>query len=294
MVKRHFIAFAAALGLAAHLPGSDRTGGRQAAGQPAKWAMRALLLDLRRRGLKRFSAFYPTSTRGRCCGIHVQRSSRRIPTWSWSARTAIAGVQRVSRARFTTPPRQARVLLGNEGEAAPLVRNVEALDASRRLPVSSRLGVSGGNLPALAGDALQRVDLRVVQAFSFEGRSDPRSLAVLARARRFFGLRDLHELPANAGYEHAYDLTHQLARALRLAGRPDRAAVRAVLQRVRDYDGLLGRFARPFSPASHEAPYPAHAFMGRFSAAGAVVPLASGAAPRARAIRAAGAGAVQP
>jgi branched-chain amino acid transport system substrate-binding protein len=75
------------------------------------------------------------------------------------------------------------------------------------------------------------------------------------------------------GLAHAYDLTHILARAIDLAGSTDRPKVRAALEAVRDYDGLIKRYARPFSPVRHEALEPRDLFIARYREDGALAPL---------------------
>jgi branched-chain amino acid transport system substrate-binding protein len=114
------------------------------------------------------------------------------------------------------------------------------------------------------------VDLAVVQTFTLHGRTDPKAKAVTARTQKLFGLKSADEIPSQVGFGHAYDLTHLLAQAVRLAGSTNRAAVRDALERLPPYDGLVARLPRPFSPQSHEALSPAQVFMGRFTPAGTV------------------------
>ncbi len=75
------------------------------------------------------------------------------------------------------------------------------------------------------------------------------------------------------GVGHAYDLTHILARAIDIAGSTKREAIRNALEQVRDYQGLVKDFPRPFSPDNHEALSLEDVFMSRFRKDGAIVPL---------------------
>jgi len=64
---------------------------------------------------------------------------------------------------------------------------------------------------------------------------------------------------------HAYDLTHLLARAINKAGSTDRRKIRDALEQLEPYDGLIQRYAQPFSPKRHEALSPERIFMARYA-----------------------------
>ena len=165
---------------------------------------------------------------------------------------------------------QAIVLVANF-EASQLVREMAALPKAERLPIVSHWGMSGGNFAEEAGPALQEVDFALVQTHSFIGANRPKARQVLAAAKRLFGVKDARSLAAPVGVAHAYDLTHILARAIDRAGSTERAAVRAALEQVRDYDGLIKRYPQPFTPARHEALSLEDVFMARYAPDGAIV-----------------------
>ena len=238
------------------------------------WAIPAMAAYLRGRKVERMGVLLVTSGWGRSNEANLQRHTAAggqpavaaTEWYSWGAKTLLPAVQKLRAAGA-----QAILFVGNEGEGSTLVREMASLPADQRLPIVSHWGITGGNFLELTGDALATVDFAVVQTFTFEGLNSPRARQVTARAARLFGLRGgAREIPSHVGFAHAYDLTHILARALRLAGSTDRAAVRDALERVRDYDGLVDRFPQPFSAASHEALAPRHVFIGRFTRAGTV------------------------
>ena len=72
---------------------------------------------------------------------------------------------------------------------------------------------------------------------------------------------------------HAYDMAHILAKAIDLAGATDRAAVRDALEKVRLHDGLVKRYAPPFTPTRHEALGPDELLMARYREDGTIVPV---------------------
>lgn len=168
---------------------------------------------------------------------------------------------------------QAIVLVANETEGSLLVREMAGLPASQRLPVISHWGITGGEFARLAGPALDEIDLSVVQSFSFVGARSPAAQRVMAALQRGWGHESPEKVPSPVGVAHAYDLMHLLARAIDKAGSTDRAAVRDALERLGPYDGLVQRYARPFTPTRHDALGPERIFFARYTARDELIPL---------------------
>ena len=159
------------------------------------------------------------------------------------------------------------LLIANELEGALIVKQMAALPQNRRLPLISHWGITGGDFAAAAGEALQAVDLRVVQTFSFQDAKTARAQRVAASYRSQFG-EEAAQLQAVAGFAHAYDLTQILALAITKAGSTQREAVRNALENLGPYAGLLRDYPRPFSPSRHEALDSSQVFLARFGADG--------------------------
>ena len=168
---------------------------------------------------------------------------------------------------------QAIVLVGN-AEASHLVRDMATLTKAERLPIVSHWGLSGTTFFEQAGPALQEIDFALVQTYSFIAAKRPKARQVLAAAQKMFGVKDARSLASPVGVAHAYDLTHILARAIDLAGSTERPAVRAALEQVRNYEGLIKRYPQPFTPARHEALSLEDVFMARYAPDGAIVRIA--------------------
>ncbi|MBA4195000.1 MAG: ABC transporter substrate-binding protein [Comamonadaceae bacterium] len=168
---------------------------------------------------------------------------------------------------------QAIVLVANETEGSLLVREMAGLPKDQRLPVISHWGITGGEFPRMAGPALDEIDLAVVQSFSFVGSRSPSALRVLASLKRGWGHASPEQVPSPVGVAHAYDLMHLLARAVDKAGSTDRRAVRAALEQLGPYDGLVQRYARPFTPARHDALGPDSIFFARYTANDELIPM---------------------
>jgi len=237
------------------------------------WAMPAMLAYLKGRGFSRVGVLLPTSSWGRSNETLVKKhmDSNSLPTivgsqwYNWGIKTLQPQLEKLVLAKA-----DAILFVGNEGEGSLLVREMAEWPELARLPIVSHWGVSGGNFIELSGPSLAKVDFAVVQTFTFNGRDDAKAKAVVARAAKLFKIRTADDIPSQVGFAHAYDLTHILARAVTLAGTTDRVAVRAALERVKDYAGLMGRFAQPFSATNHEALSARNVFIGRFTPAGSV------------------------
>ncbi|WP_157265902.1 ABC transporter substrate-binding protein [Azohydromonas aeria] len=170
---------------------------------------------------------------------------------------------------------EAIVLVANDDEAAVLVREIAALPPSQRLPILSHWGVSGGDFVRQAGPALWEVDFSVIQTFSFFNAAQQRPAAwkrFLAVAGPRYGIERPEQIAAPVGVAHAYDLMHILALAVQRAGSAERPRVRDALEQVRDHDGLIKRYAQPFTPARHEALDAGDLLMARYRPDGALVP----------------------
>jgi branched-chain amino acid transport system substrate-binding protein len=167
---------------------------------------------------------------------------------------------------------QAIILVANEVEGALFVRQMAGLPQEQRLPIVSHWGVTGGRFAEMAGDALDRVDFAVIQTYSFIGDTSPAALRVLAALKRH-GITRAEDVKSPVGVAHAYDLVHLVAQAIRKAGSSDRAKVRAALEQLGPYEGLVRRYTRPFAPQNHDALTIDQAFMAQFTADDHLIPL---------------------
>lgn len=189
--------------------------------------------------------------------------------YNWGDRSLLESYRALQRSGA-----DAIVLVANEAEGSLLVREIAELPASERLPVVAHWGVTGGDFAALAGEALQRVELSVVQTYSFIGRTDPIAERVLGALRERYGIADAESIKSPVGVAHAYDLMHLLARAIDAAGSTERAAVRDALERLGPYQGLIKRYERPFTARRHDALSPDNVFMARYTADDRLIPIA--------------------
>jgi branched-chain amino acid transport system substrate-binding protein len=168
---------------------------------------------------------------------------------------------------------QVLILVANEAEGSILVKEVASLPPAQRLPIVSHWGVTGGNFAQMTGAALDQVDFSVNQTFSFANAKSPVAQRVLKALKERYGLADAERILSPVGIAHAYDLTHLLARAINQAGSTDRRKIRDALENLPPYDGLVKRYARPFTPQRHDALGPEQVFMARYSADDRLLPI---------------------
>ena len=171
---------------------------------------------------------------------------------------------------------QAIVLVANETEGSLLVREMAKLPAARRLPVISHWGITGGNFAAMTGDALREVDFSVIQTYSFIGQNTPAARRVVSAMQRRYGVKSADAIQSPVGVAHAYDLTHLLARATDKAGSTDRAKIRDAMERLGPYDGLVKRYAQPFTASRHDALSESNVFFARYTVDDKLIPVGPG------------------
>ena len=237
------------------------------------WAMPTMLHHAAKKGTKQLGLLLINTSWGRgnhkaagaYIALHPEMKIVGTQWFNWADKTFLDKVTTLKQAGA-----QAIVLVANN-EVSPLIREMAALPSAERLPIVSHWGVSGGNFAETAGPALQEIDFALVQTYSFIGANRPKARQVLAAAQRLFDVKDARSLAAPTGLAHAYDLTHILARAIDRAGSTERPAVRAALEQVRNYEGLIKHYPQPFTPVRHEALSLEDVFMARYAPDGAIV-----------------------
>lgn len=167
---------------------------------------------------------------------------------------------------------QAVFLVANEREGAFFVRELAKLPVVQHLPVISHWGITGGDFPKMCGDALNKVDLRVVQTYAFSQARNERAKRLAEAARHRFSVEHPDNIPSPVGVAHAYDLIHLLGRAINQAASTDRMAIRAALENLPAHDGVVKRYIQPFTAQRHEALSESDLFFARYGADGRLSP----------------------
>jgi branched-chain amino acid transport system substrate-binding protein len=142
------------------------------------------------------------------------------------------------------------ILAGSAPEAAAVVRAMTA--QSWHVPLLTTWSVSGGDFVERAG--VENTDgVLTLQTFSFFGQLSPKAASVLQAYHTRFGTRGVDEVQNAVSVAQAYDGMHILAQAMQKAGSTDGPRVRDALEQLDPQDGLVARYAPPFTPTNHEA-----------------------------------------
>lgn len=236
------------------------------------WAMNVMLEHAQRKKYKKLALVVPNTAWGRSSeqafDAHRKKSRRLqhiVLKYNWGDTDFSDEIRDIE--GFGA---DALILVANEAEAVPFVKQIAELPAEKRLPIISHWGILGGDFALMAGQALKKLDLTVVSTFSFAANSSVKAKKVADSLKRLYQL-SVNDLHAQVGFAHAYDLTHMLAQAINEAGVVDRAAVRDAFERLGFYQGLVKNYRQPFSKDNHEALDSQQLFMGRFDEHGHLV-----------------------
>lgn len=150
---------------------------------------------------------------------------------------------------------QAIILVSNPAEGGVAVSGMTKLPQADRVPIISHWGITGGDFHSQYRHAINLVDLRVLQTFSFfappvSGRAD---LLWQKYKASFPETKDPSQILAPVGTAHAFDLVHILAKAIEKAGTADRPAVRDALETLDFHAGIMRNYAPPFTATDHDA-----------------------------------------
>lgn len=236
-----------------------------------------MLEQARARGIRNVGLLLTNTSWGRSNLAAAERYAAKSPSprlagtawYNWQEKTLVDKYR-----RLVEGGAQGIVLVANDDEAALLVREVAALPPQQRVPILSHWGVTGGKFFETAGPALAQVDFSVVQTFSFlQARKAPLERFMRSAARH--GIERVEQIQSPVGVAHAYDMMHILAKAITIAGSTDRAAIRDALEKVPSHDGLVRRYAPPFTASRHEALTAKELLMARYREDGVLVPAAA-------------------
>lgn len=242
-------------------------------------AMSRLLAEATQAGARRIGLLAPQTAWGRSCLQHLERGIAQ----DGAVTPLLAGVawhywggsdERVKNGYLSLLDKGADtiILVANEVEGAALIRAVADQPVSRRRPILSHWGITGGRFTELCGSSLQHVDLVVVQSFNLDRvRGEiPDRLAEAAMVH--FAVEDPLQIPSMTALGPAYDLVQLHALAIDTARTLDRPAIRDALEHLPVHEGVVKRYAPAFSATDHDALKLPDVVLCRFDARGRVVP----------------------
>ncbi len=168
---------------------------------------------------------------------------------------------------------QSLLMVANEREAAILLTQMSELPATSRLPVVAHWGLTGGALHQLAGPALEKVDMQVIQTFTFVGNTRPAARRLAQWILKDAKLSSVEQIPSPVGSAHAYDMTHLLALAVNKARSTRGDDIRKALENLPPHEGAVRRYAPAFTATSHDALTPREVLFVRMGRDGQLTPV---------------------
>ena len=129
-------------------------------------------------------------------------------------------------------------------------------------------------LTPIAGDhgELDKVDMQVIQTFTFIGNTRPAARRLAAWLMRDGDFATPKDIPSPVGSAHAYDATHLIAMAVNKAGSTQGPQVRAALESLPPFEGAVRRYAPAFTAQRHDALSEREVLFVRVDRSGALVP----------------------
>ncbi len=141
-------------------------------------------------------------------------------------------------------------LVGNVGPSSQVVKSLDRM--GWKVPIVSHWGPAGGRFTELAGPSAK--DVHFVQTYSFFGKQSPVGEKVLKMLMaKYPDIKGAGDVTPAVGVANAYDAMHLVALAIQKAGGTGGDAVRQGFYKIDTHDGLIKKYAKPFTPDNHDA-----------------------------------------
>lgn len=141
-------------------------------------------------------------------------------------------------------------LVGNVGPSSQVVKSLDRM--GWKPPIVSHWGPAGGRFTELAGPSAK--DVHFIQTYSFFGKQSRVGEKVMkALMAKYPDIKGPGDVTPAVGVANAYDAMMLTAMAIDKAGTTAGPAVREGFYKIDRYEGLIKTFAKPFSPANHDA-----------------------------------------
>lgn len=148
---------------------------------------------------------------------------------------------------------QGLLFVGNEKEAAILIKEMATHPSAMRLPVVSHWGAVGGTLHDMVKDELNLVQVDFIQTFTFHQNKRPRAVYLANWILKNKGIKSPHDIPSAVGAAHAYDTVHLIASAVQIAQTTSPPKIRQALETLPPFSGAVKHYAQAFTPQRHDA-----------------------------------------
>ncbi|WP_051227803.1 DctP family TRAP transporter solute-binding subunit [Oceanospirillum beijerinckii] len=165
----------------------------------------------------------------------------------------------------------ALILVANSKEGSLILQAMAA--ESQPLPIVSHWGLLGGHFYQNNQQAINHLDLRFFQTFSFRKHKSPLSDQLQQAYLDSYLKESVDDIDSPSAVAQTYDLVMLLAKAIELSGSTERSVIKQTLEQLPNYQGVVKYYAPAFTARRHDALNSKDFYMARFSEKGKIVPV---------------------
>jgi len=142
-----------------------------------------------------------------------------------------------------------------------------------RISISSHWGILGGNFYEKNKAHLNNIDLKFIQSFSFIKNKSKKTEEFASRYIKKYGEKSTHDILSPSSVAQAYDSTMLIAQAIKDANSFEGEKIKNALENLKEYDGLIKKYIKPFSKTDHEALEKKDFFFAKYDQKGRIIPI---------------------
>ncbi len=142
-----------------------------------------------------------------------------------------------------------------------------------KISISSHWGILGGKFYEQNKEYLSNIDLKFIQSFSFIKNKSKKAEEFALRYIKKYGEKSTYDIVSPSSVAQAYDSTMLIAQAIKDANSFEGEKIKNALENLKEYNGLIKKYIKPFSKTDHEALQRKDFFFAKYDQKGRVIPI---------------------
>lgn len=142
-----------------------------------------------------------------------------------------------------------------------------------KISISSHWGILGGKFYEQNKEYLSNIDLKFIQSFSFIKNKSKKAEEFALRYIKKYGEKSTYDIVSPSSVAQAYDSTMIIAQAIKDANSFEGEKIKNALENLKEYNGLIKKYIKPFSKTDHEALQRKDFFFAKYDQKGRVIPI---------------------
>ncbi len=142
-----------------------------------------------------------------------------------------------------------------------------------KMSISSHWGILGGDFYEKNKEYLTNIDLKFIQSFSFYKNKSKKAKEFASRYIKKYAEKSIFDILSPSSVAQAYDSTMLIAQAIKDANSFDGEKIKDALENLKEYNGLIKKYIKPFSKTDHEALEKDDFFFAKYNEEGKVIPI---------------------